>query len=74
VDRRTTCSIRDAHPDDGVQVTALLTELGYPGNRTADVRRRLQLWQAETASRTLVAELDGPARVVDLPGGGAPGS
>ena len=33
---RTTCSIRDAHPDDGVQIAALLAELGYPGNRGAD--------------------------------------
>ncbi len=55
---RTTCSIRDAHPDDGVQIAALLAELGYPGNPAADVRRRLQLWQAEAASRALVAELD----------------
>ncbi len=57
--KRTTCSIRDAQPDDGAQVAALLAELGYPDNRTAAVRRRLELWAAEATSRALVAELDG---------------
>jgi GNAT superfamily N-acetyltransferase len=59
VAERTTCSIRDAQPDDGAQVAVLLAELGYADNQTLGVRRRLELWAAEATSRALVAELDG---------------
>jgi predicted N-acetyltransferase YhbS len=37
-------------------VAALLAELGYPDNRTEDVRRRLAMWERETAGLALVAE------------------
>ena len=59
--KRTACSIRDAQPDDGAQVAALPAQLGYPDNRTAGVRRRLELWAAEATSRALAAEQDGQA-------------
>lgn len=51
--------IRDARPEDAGPVAALLTELGYPGNQAAGVRRRLALWADEAAGRALIAERDG---------------
>jgi predicted N-acetyltransferase YhbS len=52
-------NIRTGQPDDAAQVAALLAELGYPDNRTAEVRRRLAMWDRETASFALVAERQG---------------
>jgi hypothetical protein len=40
-------------------VAALLAELGYPDNRTEEVRRRLAMWERETAGIALVAERQG---------------
>lgn len=40
-------------------MAALLAELGYPDNRTAEVRRRLAMWERETAGLALVAERQG---------------
>lgn len=37
-------------------MTALLAELGYPGNSEDDVRMRLTTWAGESTSRVLVAE------------------
>jgi len=37
----------------------LLAELGYPDNRTEEVRRRLAMWERETAGLALVAERQG---------------
>lgn len=56
---RTGCSIRLARPDDAAQVATLLTELGYPDNRPAEVRRRLAMWEREAACVALVAERQG---------------
>ncbi|HEY5989847.1 MAG TPA: hypothetical protein VIV12_26215 [Streptosporangiaceae bacterium] len=36
--------IRLAQPEDAPQVTALLTELGYPDNTVEKVRDRLTAW------------------------------
>jgi len=59
VNMRARCSVRLAQPDDAAQVAALLAELGYPDNRTEDVRRRLAMWERETAGLALVAERQG---------------
>jgi predicted N-acetyltransferase YhbS len=56
VNIRAGCSVRIAQPGDAAQVAVLLAELGYPGNRTAEVRRRLAMWERETAGLALVAE------------------
>ncbi len=40
-------------------MAALLAELGYPDNRTESVRRRLAMWERETAGLALVAERQG---------------
>lgn len=61
---RAGCSVRPAQPGDAAQVTTLLAELGYPGNRTAEVRRRLAMWERDTAGLALVAERQG--RVVGI--------
>jgi len=53
------CSVRVAEPDDAGPVTALLAELGYPDNRTEEVRQRLAMWGREAACRALVAECQG---------------
>ena len=53
------CSVRLAQPGDAAQVAALLAELGYPDNRTEEVRRRLAMWERETAGLALVAERQG---------------
>ena len=55
---RAGCSVRLAQPGDAAQVAALLAELGYPDNRTEDVRRRL-MWERETAGLALVAGRQG---------------
>jgi predicted N-acetyltransferase YhbS len=60
VNMRAGCSVRLAQPGDAAQVTALLAELGYPDNRTEEVRRRLAMWERETAGLALVAERQGP--------------
>ena len=52
-------SVRPAEPGDAALVAALLAELGYPDNQTEEVRRRLAMWEHETAGRALVAERDG---------------
>ena len=51
--------VRLAQPGDAAQVAALLAELGYPDNGTAEVRRRLAMWERETAGLALVAERQG---------------
>ncbi len=56
---RAGCSVRLAQPGDAAQVAALLAELGYPDNRTEEVRRRLAMWERETAGLALVAERQG---------------
>lgn len=56
---RAGCSVRLAQPGDAAQVAALLAELGYPDNRTEEVRRRLAMWEREPAGRALVAERQG---------------
>jgi predicted N-acetyltransferase YhbS len=48
--------VRPAQPGDAAPVAELLAELGYPGNRTEEVRRRLTMWEHETAGLVLVAE------------------
>ena len=53
---RAGCSVRPAQPGDAAQVTVLLAELGYPGNRAEEVRQRLAMWERETAGVALVAE------------------
>ena len=50
------CSVRLARPGDAAQVAALLAELEYPDNPVEEVRRRLTLWERETAGLALVAE------------------
>jgi predicted N-acetyltransferase YhbS len=59
VNMRAGCSVRLAQPGDAAWVAALLAELGYPGNRTEEVRRRLAMWERETAGLALVAERQG---------------
>jgi len=59
VTTRAGCTVRVAEPGDAAQVAALLAELGYPDNRTEDVRRRLAMWEREAACRALVAERQG---------------
>lgn len=56
---RAGCSVRLAQPGDAAQVAALLAELGYPGNGTGEVRRRLAMWEREPACLALVAERQG---------------
>ena len=51
--------MRLAQPGDAAPVAGLLAELGYPANRPEEVRRRLALWERETASLALVAERQG---------------
>ena len=53
------CSVRRAQPGDAAPVATLLAELGYPGNQTEEVRRRLAMWERETAGLALVAERQG---------------
>jgi GNAT superfamily N-acetyltransferase len=52
-------SVRGVQLDDAAEVAALLVELGYPGNREADVRRRLEVWATGASGAVLVAERDG---------------
>lgn len=56
---RAGCSVRRAQPGDAAQVAALLAELGYRDNRAEEVRRRLAMWERETAGLALVAERQG---------------
>ncbi len=63
--------IRPARDTDTPTVTALLTELGYPDNNEADVRRRLERWARHPEGAALVAESDdgviGVVAVVAIP-------
>jgi ribosomal protein S18 acetylase RimI-like enzyme len=59
VNIRAGCSVRRAQPGDAAHVAALLAELGYPDNRTEQVRRRLALWERDTAGVALIAERQG---------------
>jgi ribosomal protein S18 acetylase RimI-like enzyme len=56
VNMRAGCSVRLAQPGDAAQVAALLAELGYPDNPVEEVRRRLAVWERETAGLALVAD------------------
>jgi ribosomal protein S18 acetylase RimI-like enzyme len=59
VNMRAGCSVRLAQPGDAAQVAALLAELGYPDNPVEEVRRRLAMWERETAGLALVADRQG---------------
>jgi len=58
-------AVREYQPSDLIDVTNLMSDLGYPTSIT-DMRRRMKNFEAATNSRTMVAELDN--RVVGMIG------
>ncbi|MFC0109052.1 GNAT family N-acetyltransferase [Kibdelosporangium aridum] len=52
-------TVRPANGADAPRISALLAELGYPGNNPDSVHKRLEIWTNHPRSTVLVAERDG---------------